>query len=195
MDPTLITLAPETLAALKAANTQNEWLPAISAIGGAVVGGLVSYLPNKFLEKHKREMEADAVRNALITEIRAIVAIIDERGYFRTMEAVIQQLTHSGGVSGFTVRVPDHYSRVYQAQVSRIGLLAPELATQIITFHQLIDAVVQDISPGGLIAEKGGNLEHFKILRDIFGRALASAHRIISEDDAKRENVAAANRL
>lgn len=183
MDPTQIILAPETLEALKSVNAQNEWLPAIAAICGAVIGGLVSYLPNRFIEKHKRDKEAEVVRNALITEIRSILAIIDQRGYFQSMEEAIQRLAHSGGVERFSVRVPDHYTRVYQAQVSRIGLLAPELATKIITFHQLIDAVVQDVSPGGLIADHGGDLESFKNLRDIFGRALACAREILHKHD------------
>lgn len=191
MEPTQIIFSPETLEALKAINAQSfldKSLPVIAAFGGAIIGGLVSYLPNKLLEAHKREREADAVRNALITEIRSIIAIIEERGYFTEMEKVIQNLNHTGGIAGFSARIPDHYSRVYQAQVSRIGLLAPDLATKIITFHQLIDAVVQDISPGGYIAEQGGNLERFKTLRDIFGRALASARQVLSEDDARRSN-------
>ena len=145
----------------------------------------MSYLPNKFLEAHKREKEAVAVWNALTTEIRSIMEIIQERNYSILLEKEIQNLKNHGGVSKISVRVPEYYSRVYQAQVARIGLLDPALATKVITFHQLIDAVVQDVSPGGHIAEHGGDLEDLKTLRDIFGRALAKANEILVEGNPK----------
>ena len=188
MEPTQIILAPETLEALKAVNaasTFDKWLPVGAAIFGALIGGVISYLPNRFLESHKRAAEAEAVRNALITEIKSIMAIIKERQYSLLLEGVIRDVKNSGGTRVLSVRVPPHYSRVYQAQVARIGLIAPELATQVITFHQLIDAVVQDVSPGGILAEYGGDLESFKLLRDIFGRALASADKILIEDEER----------
>lgn len=188
MDSTQIVFSPEALEALKVFSSQSpleKWLPVLAAIGGAIVGGLVSYLPNKCLEAHKRQKESEAVRNALVTEIRSIMEIIQERNYSIFLEKEIRSLKKSGGVITLSVRVPEHYSRVYQAQVSRIGLLDPVLATKVITFHQLIDAVVQDVSPGGLIAEKGGDLEDLKTLRDIFCRALAKAHEILAEEDAR----------
>jgi hypothetical protein len=193
MDPTQIILAPETLEALKAVNAVSlfdKWLPVGAAIGGAFIGGVVSYLPNRWLEKHKRGLEVDAVRNALITEIKSIVAIVQERAYVALMDEAIAQLIEKGGKQRYSVRVPEHYTRVYQAQVSRIGLLDPSLATQIITFYQLLDSVVQDVSPGGIVADLGGDLTMFRKIKNIFQAAMDLAQQIISEDDARRSNSA-----
>jgi hypothetical protein len=193
MDPIQIILAPETLEALKVVNAVSlfdKWLPVGAAIGGAFIGGVVSYLPNRWLEKHKRGLEVDAVRNALVTEIKSIVAIVQERAYVELMDEVIALLIEKGGKQRYSVRVPEHYTRVYQAQVSRIGLLDPSLATQIITFYQLLDSVVQDVSPGGIVADLGGDLSMFRKIKNIFGTAMDLAQQIISDDDARRSNSA-----
>lgn len=190
MDPTQIILAPETLEALKAVNAASlfdKWLPVVAAIGGAFIGGVVSYLPNRLLEKHKRELEVDVVRNALITEIKSIVFIVQKREYVKHMDMAIALLEGSehGARRRYSVKVPEHYTRVYQAQVSRIGLLPSELVVQIITFHQLLESVVQDVTPGGVLSEHGGVLSEFVAVREIFGNALTIARKIISDEDAR----------
>ena len=192
MDPTQIILAPETLEALKAVNAASlfdKWLPVGAAIGGAFIGGVVSYLPNRLLEMHKREVEIDAVRNALITEIKSIVSIVQKRQYVEHMDMAIAFLkeAENGTRQRYSVRVPDHYTRVYQAHVSRIGHLTPELAAQIITFHQLLESVVQDVTPGGILSEQGGALGEFAAVREIFWNALTIAQKIISDEDSKVE--------
>ncbi|MDH4871991.1 hypothetical protein [Pseudomonas sp. BN515] len=167
--------AVQTIQVIKTLFTDkpNEWLPVVAAIGGAFVGGVSTFFPAHFVEHFKNKREAKAIEIALISEISAILTIAEHRDYLGGFREVVEYLKKNPDARyKYTVRIPDHYSRVYQGHVDRIGKIAPPLSSKIIEFHQLIDAIVQDISPDGLIQEEGGDLETFEELLMIYGKAL-----------------------
>lgn len=172
--------AVETIRVIKGLfdTPQNEWLPVVAAIGGAFVGGVSSIIPNYLIELKKRRDENLNVRSALIAEVEALLTIIEHRKYLDSMRQVEQALKNSGGTFKFCVKVPDHYSRVYQSHIERIGVIDPRLASKIIRFHQLLDSIVQDIAPGGLIAEEGGSAEAFEQLVRIAEAAVTLGREI-----------------
>lgn len=137
-------------------NTPNEFLPVIAAIGGAFVGGVSTSFPTLFLESRKNRRERNSLTIALVSEISAILKIIQHRGYLTELIDAADHLkcNPSDNIS-FSVRIPTHYSRIYQSNIDRIGLVRPNLAIDIIEFHQLIDAVVQDITPDSPIQDEG----------------------------------------
>lgn len=61
------------------------------------------------------------------------------------------------------------------------------MAAKVITFHQLIDAVVQDVIPGGVIAEEGGDFMSMTELRNIYVRTLKKADEIIAKEAEIKE--------
>lgn len=159
--------------------SQNEWLPVIAAVAGAFVGGVSTYLPNLLIEQRRRRDERHRVESALLAEVRAILSIVEHRNYIEELGRVVDDLRNAPGTTcKFQVRVPDHYSRVYQAHIASLGIIDSHLGTKIIEFHQLLDAIVQDITPGGSIADEGGDVEAFEQLVMIAKTAVAIGRRI-----------------
>lgn len=175
MDTKQLLEAAEIIRIIKSLFEQptNEWLPVIAAIGGAFIGGISAFFPSYLIELKKRKVERTNVRGALLAEVSALVTIIEIRRYIENLQQVAEHLHQNPGATlRFCVKIPDHYSRVYQAHIERIGALEPTLAAKIIQFHQLIDSIVQDIAPGGLIAEEGGTEEAFLQLIEIANQAM-----------------------
>lgn len=184
MDTKQLLEAVETLRAIKALfeSPQNEWLPVIAAIGGALVGAVSTIIPNYLLELKKRRDERLSVTNALVAEVQAILTIVEHRKYIESMKQVVDGLRERPGtLFQYRVQIPDHYSRVYQAHVARLGVVERKLAARLIEFHQLVDAVVQDIGPGGVIADHGGNLESFEQLVQISEAAVLIGRSLVKQ--------------
>jgi hypothetical protein len=164
------------------ADKPNEWLPVIAAVGGAFVGGISTFFPTYILEARKHRNEKLAVTTALLSEISALLVIIEHRNYVDGFkEAAAYLRVNPGNTQNFTVKVPAHYSRIYQTYLDRIGLVDPKLATKIIEFHQLVDSIVQDITPGGVIHDKGGDLEAYEELIKISECAISIGKELTSE--------------
>lgn len=167
MDTKQLLEAVETIKMVKSIfeSQRNEWLPVFAAVGGAFVGGIVTIVPTYFIESSKRKNECRAVTSALLAEVRALLTIIEHRKYIENFRKIAFHLQNQpSSLYKFSVKVPDHYSRVYQAHIDRLGVIDPQQAAKIIEFHQLLDSIVQDIGAGGLIAEQGGNAEAFEQL-------------------------------
>lgn len=182
MDTKQLLEAVETLRAIEPLfeSPKPDWLPVIAAIGGALVGAVSAIIPSYFIERKKQEDERRCVTNALVAEIRAILTIVEHRKYVENMKLVAHGLREKPGSSfQYSVKIPDHYSRVYQAHVERLGVVEPRLAAKIIEFHQLLDSVVQDIGPGGLISEHGGGVEAFEQLVHISESAVSIGKSLV----------------
>ena len=152
---------------------KNEWLPVIAAIGGAFVGGISTFLPSYFLETRKYKLERKAITNALISEVSALLKIIEQRNYLGgAVEALNYLKENPSDKINLAVNVPEYYSRVYQSHIDRIGLIKPSLASKIIEFHQLIDAVVQDVKPDSPVQKEGGDIETFEEMVNILEAAI-----------------------
>lgn len=167
MDTKQLLEAVETIRVVKSLfeAPRNEWLPVIAAVSGAFIGGIATIVPNYCIERTKRTNECRAVTSALLAEVSALLTIIEHRKYIENFRLIALHLhNHPSSLYKFSVKVPDHYSRVYQAHIDRLGVIDPQQAAKIIEFHQLLDSIVQDIGAGGLIAEQGGNAEAFEQL-------------------------------
>lgn len=164
------------------ADDKNQWLPVIAAIGGAFVGSISTFFPNYLLEFRKSKRERQSVETALVSEVSALLDVIKHRGYIEDLESNVHFLEQNPKEKEiFSVKIPDHYSRIYQENISKIGLVRPDLSSKIIRFHQLIDAAVQDISVGGFIADTGGDLQAFNELLQLFRTAREVGLEIVKE--------------
>ncbi len=139
----------------------NEWIPVISALGGALVGGLVSF----YLEDRKQEQFALQVRNCIIAEISALVRVIESRKYVEAIEEAVEHLQDKPtDIYTLHADIPIHYSQIYQEQCRNLSVLYRMVARDIINFYQLIDTVVQDIKPEGTFL-KHPSLEALELFR------------------------------
>jgi hypothetical protein len=102
-----------------------------------------------------------------------LLAIIESRKYVDGLNECLEIFESDPEKTiKLVVRIPMHYSRVYQSHVDRIGVIDPDFASKVIRFHQLIDAIVQDVTPGGVIAEHGGGKPEFEQLAQILTAAI-----------------------
>ena len=166
----------------------NEWLPVYAALGGAIAGAIASFFPTWLIERRREAAFAKQIESCLLAEISALVEIIDRRGYLSALKDVADYLRQSpeGTQYKFAVDVPSHYSRVYQDNCKHIGVVRSDIAQQIIVFHQLVDAVVQDMKPNGVFSE-GATLETFEEMEVIFGEAMDIARKLLQEHNQSRK--------
>jgi len=148
-------------------------LPLISGFMGTALGATVAYISARAVDKSQKKDKSEALTASLVAEVAALLEIIEARRYLEGAEKIRQGLVAAdvGAVASMTVIVPEHYSRIFQANASEIGLLDAETATSIVRFHQLIDSVVQDIKPGGVLSE-GAELESFNESYNILQAAI-----------------------
>lgn len=178
MSPEEIKALTETLKMLSEMLEErpNEWLPLYAALGGAVAGAIASFIPTLLLEKRRDHRFAKQIQQCLLAEIAAFLEIIKRRRYLESVREVINHLKScpKGTQASFTVHVPDHYSRVYQENCRHIGVVEREVARRIVVFHQLVDAVVQDVRPGGMVSE-GASIHAFEEMEAILIQAIEVA--------------------
>lgn len=164
----------------------NEWLPVYAALGGAITGAVASFFPTYFLERYRNTIFSKQILNSLTAEIAALLEIIKVRGYHSDIKKTIELLESQPEVTeySFTVHIPEHYSRVFQENCKNIGSINSKSSKQIVMFHQLIDAVVQDIKPGGLIS-LGCDIKGFKEIDQILDKAIQIGNKLISDNKAE----------
>jgi len=170
MTPQELAQAQEALTSSFAIN--REWIPALAGILGALVGAIAAFIPNLIVESRRLRQEACLVEASLLAEMTALVEVAEERDYLTDLANVIARLEQQPHGSTFSVsaNIPTHYSRVYQANAHRIGIIDKRKATDIIRFYQLVDAVVQDVTAGGAL-NAGAAVEAFKQNHQILSRA------------------------
>jgi hypothetical protein len=167
-----------------------DWFPVWAAIGGALAGGVATYLPSFLLEKRKVDRERDALWESLEAEVRVLLSIVEKRGYREAVAGIVRQMQEEEiSSSTFSVRVPAHYSRIYQSNVGRIGILDSLAACHIVEFYHLIDAVVQDVTSGGVIADSGGDIEAFEELLYFIDAAIRVGDEIVGGRRRRNEPV------
>lgn len=113
-----------------------------------------------------------SVRAALIAEVGALAYLLRENAYADEMEQNVQELQERLETArrsnqnqvvamDYEVPVPENYNLIYRENVSRLGVLKPREAEQIVLFYQLLQSVKADVSPGGYLAD--GTVEVEKV--------------------------------
>lgn len=187
MTPEEVKAVEETLKFLSdiTASKPNEWLPVYAALGGAVAGAIASFFPTWFIEKRRESAFAKQIQNCLVAEISSLVEIVDQRSYLSAIKEAVEHLRlKPKDTYRLAVDVPYHYSRVYQDNCKHIGAIEAEVAREIITFHQLVDAVVQDLKPNGPFSS-GARLETFENMEKIFEQALCIGRNLTETHNKK----------
>lgn len=172
-----------------------DWAPLIesfakanwTAIAIGVLSAVVAiYGPTRLWRKQSKR-ESETVRASLIAEIAALVDIVELRRFLpalREKQALLvfrrSSVMGEFGVTPekYEVRIDSQFNRVYQANVTKLGMLNAEEAQQIVRFHQLADSVRLDVIPGSDLASGTDNPEKFGEAADLLEMALAIGHAL-----------------
>jgi len=135
-------------------------LVGVSAAIGAIATGWLT-----------RRSEKKAIQAAILAE----AMLVKSRRYREDLQKAADHVRKTKAVWGMKVPVPEHYCRIYAANVTSIGLLPADQAGKVVRFYQLIDSVVQDVSPGGALATGTNIPESFLEARQLLDEALGIA--------------------
>ena len=152
MDPAHL----QTIEILRAAKplfeNGSEKLIAVVGVVSALVGALAAYIPNRLMAMHQREDLRKSTAFQLYAEIRATLEIVRHRGYIESLKEVLAAFDRQEiDAWRYEVQVPDERFIIFKSNLTNLGLLPPKVQGQIVLLYQLLEAVVQDIKPGGML--------------------------------------------
>lgn len=158
------------------------WVVALPAIITGTVGFLAAFIPAALLERRREIRQYRTLRASLIAEISAMSELMRSRGYLEDLQAGAE-----GGLPDLSVKVPSDYFKVFNANVDKLGLLEPEEASRIVQLYQLVESVIQDVIPGGILYTGEGGKETFQQDLAFLKRALDLADRLIADHAADQQ--------
>ena len=146
----------QTIELLRAAkplfDSGDAQIAAIVGALGAIGGAMAAYFPNRLMARKQREEQRKSTAFQIYAEIKATLEIERYRGYSDGLARVVE-LFDAGGIQNFeySVHVPDDRFLIYKANLVNIGLLPPIVQSRVVLHYQLLEAIVQDIKPGGFL--------------------------------------------
>lgn len=149
----------------------------VTAVVVALITGLLAILGNYLMVSRQARLEQRSTRAGLLAEVSALLEIIKKRNYLASLEAMHTQVGATGRWNepdrySLSVPIPEHYNRVYQANVSKLGALSRDEAEQIVRFHQLIDSVRADVTEGGVLWSGANTVEPWQQAIDVLKDAI-----------------------
>lgn len=173
---------------------QNPYLPVYSALGGAFVGAVSSFFPNYIISKMKYRNDKRSTTLQLYAEVKAIIELAEHRKYIQQLERLVEAFNSKEIVScTYKIQVSDDRFPIFKSSLDRLGMLEVDIQIKVVEFYQLLEAVVQDFKPGGLLNVKPATVEAFeealrisKRARELGGEILSlveKRHRIPSASD------------
>lgn len=176
----LLTQMAELQATVDAQNS--GWFTLGAAGLGGLFGLFASWIPIAWGERKRRQHDAKTLRSSLIAEISAMAEIIRARGYMKAFREGA-----AGQRADLSVNVPSDYFTVYKGNTARLGLLEPQEASRIVHLYHLVESVVQDVSPDGVLYSGAGGQEGFQQDLDFLERALDLADQLIDDHAAEQQ--------
>lgn len=129
------------------------------------------------------------MRVAIVAEVLALRKIAVERSYHAGLVEMGNKLLaipeDERSEASLQVRIPQHYCRVYVANLGKLGYLSPEDAQLVVSFYQYVDSVVQDVIEGGIIYEGTDDPEAFTEAANVLQFALDAA-QLLADRHAKK---------
>ena len=151
---------------------QNPYLPMYSALGGAFIGALSAFFPNYLINKIKDRNEKRSTTLQIYAEVKATIEITEHRKYIEQMERVDEAFAQKQITScTYQIQVPEDRFPIFKNSLSRLGMLDVDIQVKVVEFYQLLEAVIQDVKPGGLLNAKPAPAEAFQETLRIMKRA------------------------
>jgi hypothetical protein len=177
-----------------------DWGPVVQSLAAvnwtailiAFISGLAAVTGPFWLWKRQSKRESASVKASLLAEVEALIEIVERRRFLpilREKQALLTARrksligTFAALPEVFSVRIDSQYNRVYQGNVTKLGVLSAEEAKQIVRFHQLADSVRLDVTSGGALARGTDSPEVYGEAADLLEMALEIGHSLIGAKD------------
>jgi len=173
IDPKPVLEAIEIIRSVKSLFTeQTPYLPVYSALGGAFVGAISSFFPNYLIGKLKERKEKRSTTLQLYAEVKATIELAEHRNYIQQLERVVEAF-NAKQITAYTyqIQVSEDRFPIFKSSLDRLGMLEVDIQVKVVEFYQLLEAVVQDVKPGGLLNVSPASLEAFQEALRITKRA------------------------
>jgi hypothetical protein len=113
---------------------------AVIALLGVIVGGLLSFGGQFFLQWRERKHLARQVALGLAGEIAALVRIAEQREYAKRLREFVK----SGLVVKTFIFARRNYFKVFDANADKVGLLGGDLPESVAAFYVQAAAILED---------------------------------------------------
>lgn len=176
----------QTLELLKAAKPLFEsgegYLIAAVGVLGAIGGAVAAYLPSRLMAKHQQAELRKSTAFQLYSEVRATLEVVQHRGYIESLQDLVAAFDRNE-ISTWTykVQVPDERFIIYKSNLGNLGLLPPRVQGRIVLLYQLLEAVIQDIKPGGMLNVEPARRGPFAEALTLTERAKAIAEQVLGD--------------
>lgn len=120
-------------------------LVAVIAVVGVIIGGVMSFFNTSRLETRKQAAESRRLALAFQGEIRALLRIVNRRGYLEGFQCVFEEMERTQKKIPINIKVRREYFPVFKNNVSNIGLLECPLPELIAQFYVQANSVLEDI--------------------------------------------------
>jgi hypothetical protein len=169
----------------------NGYLTAAVGALGAVGGALAAYVPNRMMAKHQKQELRKSTAFQLYAEIKATLEVERYRGYITGLRGILvafdnKQITEWS----YQVQISDERFIIYKSNLANLGLLPPRLQSHIVLLYQLLEALIQDIKPGGLLNVRPVGRAPFAEALTLIERAKSIAEQVLADVEALYPDVA-----
>lgn len=165
-------------------STVNQLIAAGSGLIGAFIGAGISGWVNHRISQDNHNREIESFKAGFVSEVQALQTIIAERGYLEAFQEFAQHPQILEGEKVFyEILIPDNYARFYNANLNKVGLVGPNLSSKLIQYHQLLQAIVQDLQPEAAPMKYGFDKTMLDETIRIFSKALNIGNEIIRENE------------
>ena len=154
-----------------------DWTTVLVALstGLTAAGGPI------WIASRQAKNERLSVRSAFLSEVAALIEIVEIRGYLQDLRQAEKLLKASDPAYlaqldiedlRFSVPISNEYNMVYRANLERLGGLSSIEAKQLVRFYQLTDSVRADITEGGVLYMGTKNPAAFQKAADLIEKAI-----------------------
>ncbi|HBK4653511.1 TPA: hypothetical protein ACTY2N_000001, partial [Klebsiella michiganensis] len=116
-----------------------------------------------------------------IAEVESLQKVMRERGY---LESFTSFANHPDVMAGakvqYEILIPDNFSRFYNANLNKVGLLGVERTKLLIQYHQILQALAQDFKKGSYVNINGFDKEAIDESVRFFTLALSIGDQLVN---------------
>ncbi|MBQ0205449.1 hypothetical protein [Citrobacter portucalensis] len=161
--------------------TINQLIAAGSGLIGACIGASISGWVNYRISRGNHDIEKLSFAAGFVAEVESLQKVMRERKY---LEAFTSMANHPEVLAGekvyYTILIPDNFSRFYNANLNKVGLLGVERTKLLVQYHQILQALAQDFKEGSYVNTNGFDKEAIDECIRFFELALAIGDQIVN---------------